>query len=98
MSLPVSEALMDAIRKGKYMNLDEGKVSTVALIHPTLAAKWHEELGVEMPLFDVDFDAAPTIALHRIVEDDSIPEGEVCVLSDEDYLEHEHMKREAGDS
>lgn len=97
MNLPVSENLMDAISKGSDMNRKEGKVSTVALIHPKLAAKWYDELGVEMPLHDPNFDPAPTVGLHRIIEDESVDENEVCCLSDEDYMEHERLKRAAGD-
>lgn len=95
-SLLISEALMDSIREGKFMNSSEGKVSSVALIHPSLAARWREELDV--PINNPNFDPAPTLALHRIIEDSSVDYDEVCVLSDDDYMEHERLKYEAGDS
>lgn len=97
MTLPVSEALIDAIREAKYMNRDEGKISTVVLINPQLAERWYAELSIDRPAATDDYDPAPEVAGLRLIEDESIPVDEVCVLSDEDYLQHEYLKARAGD-
>jgi hypothetical protein len=92
---PYTEAILDAISTGKGMNRDEGKTPTVVLLHPRLVEHFCEEIGIEVPHSTADFDAAPEIAGLALVIDGSVPGDEVCVLSDEDYLEHERMKAEA---
>lgn len=94
MSLPISEALLDAISAAKGMNRDEGKTSNVVLLNSRLVERWCAEINTEVPRNRPGFDAAPEIAGLALVIDDSIPEDEVCVLSDDDYLEHELLKGE----
>ena len=98
MSLPLSEKLLDAIHEARVMNRDEGKKPAVVLLHPFVLDPWLEEIGVEWPEPTDDFDPAPEVAGLRIIRDETIPVDEVCVLSDEDYLEHEMLRREAGDA
>ena len=92
MSLPVSEALLDAITAAKGMNWDEGKVPSVVLINSSLYERWRVEIGEEGPVPTEDCDPAPMISMLRLIEDDSIPDNEVCVFCDEDYMEHEYLK------
>jgi hypothetical protein len=96
-SLEHTEAVLDAISAAKGMNRDEGKKSSVVLLHPFVLDPLLAEIGVEAWELEprVGFDAAPQIAGLRLIRDESIPVDEVCVLSDEDYLEHERLKGEA---
>lgn len=94
MALKRTEALLDAITAAKAMNRDEGKKSSVVLLHPFVLDPVMAELSVtpeELSPHE-SFDPAPEIAGLRVVRDETIPVDEVCVLSDEDYLEHERRK------
>ncbi len=98
MILPHTEALLDAISSAKAMNRAEGKASSVLLLHPMVLEPWLREMGVPPSALEPrgGHDPAPAVAGLRIVRDETAGVDEVCVLSDEDYLEHERMKGEAG--
>lgn len=95
MTLPYAEAISDAARQAGYALRDEGEKPTVVLLNPSLAEKFYLEVGLDPEELRADLERCPTIGLLRLIEDDSIPEDEVCVLSDERYLEHIRAKLEA---
>ncbi len=98
MTFPHTDALLDAITSAKAMNRAEGKISSVVLLHPMVLEPWLREVGVKPGELEPrgGHDPAPVVAGLRIVRDEAAGVDEVCVLSDEDYLEHERMKGEAG--
>jgi hypothetical protein len=90
--------LNDAASEGWRMNRAEDKTASVCLIHPFTADLYYDDLGVERPESTKDFEAAPTIHLMRLIEDESIPLYEVCCLSDEDYMDHLQKKAKGGNA
>jgi hypothetical protein len=90
--------LWEAVSEADRMNRAEGKKSAVTLIHPFTADLLYADLGIERPEASEDFDPAPKFHLTRLVEDETIPVYEVCVLSDDDYMEHLRDKLKDGRS